>query len=142
MKFSLVYTPYFTNGEYPPLGASYIAAALRDTNHEIVVHDFQWSAYKDNLSYLDHLRKVENLGMASRDVSFILRPDLIVYSLYRKDYPEFKWMMPANYDEKAAWGAFALMLEELSKKWAEIVVADGTSAVLFSTYILNILSSF
>lgn len=142
MKLSLIYTPYFTNGDYPPLGASYIAAALKELGgHDVIPHDFQWSAYKESLSYLEHFRKLECLAMTPRDVSFILRPDLVVYSLYRNDYKGFKWAMPSDSVEKAAWGAFSLMLEDLSEKWAKVVIEDETNVILFSTYISNVFSS-
>ena len=143
MKIALVHCPFFTNGDWPPLGLACIQAALREAGHETSAFDFSCLLYRDDPGLLNLLKHLNGLGWVIEDVPFVLRPDLLFYLLFKEKYPSFPWQLqlPGDPEHKSHAAMFLLGLKKTMPDWAGRVLASGPQAVFFSTYLSNLLLS-
>ena len=141
MRAALVHCPFFTNGDWPPLGLASIQGALKQAGHETIGFDFTYLAYRDEFELLHLLRQLFGLGRVIEDVPFVLRPDLVFYLLFKDIYPQFHWQISGDAQEKAAAAMFLLGLKRVIPDWAGRVVRSKPQAVFFSTYLTNLFLS-
>ena len=141
MKAALVHCPFFTNGDWPPLGLACIQGALKQAGHEVAGFDFTYLAYRDDFGLLHLLRQLFGLGRVTEDVPFVLRPDLVFYLLFKDRYPRFRWQISGEAEEKAAAAMLLLGLKRTMPDWAGRVLAGQPQAVFFSTYLTNLFLS-
>ena len=137
MKLALVYCPFFTNGEYPPLGLACINAALRQAGHETVCFDFCWFAARKCEQEMHLIREFFPLARVKDEVVFALAPELGLFLLYGEDAKRFQWRLAYDGDYKPAAVALCLSLWNLVPRWASLVLAQNPEAVFFSTYSSN-----
>ena len=141
MKAALVHCPFFTNGDWPPLGLACIQGALKPAGHQVAGFDFTYLAYRDDFELLHLLRQLFGLGRVIEDVPFVLRPDLVFYLLFKESYPRFRWQISGDAQEKAAAAMFWLGLKRVMPDWAGRVLSSRPQAVFFSTYLTNLFLS-
>ena len=137
MKLALVYCPFFTNGDYPPLGLACINGALRQDGHETVCFDFCWLAREKFEEEFHLIREFFAIGRTKDEVVFALAPELGLHLVFGEDDKKFKWRLPYEGEFKAAGIALCLSLWNLVPKWADAIIAQEPEAVLFSTYSSN-----
>jgi len=137
MKAALVYCPFFTNGDYPPLGMACVNGALKESGHESACFDFAWLASRESAEEFHLIREFFAVNRVKDEVVFALAPELGLFLLYGEDDRKFKWQL--NYDAEFKPAAIALCLSLWNKmpKWAETVLAQKPDAALFSTYSSN-----
>jgi len=141
VRISLAITPYFTNGDTPPLGMTYLNAALSEAGHDVRAYDLIYYTLRDHEPFFAHFRKIVNLGQVGRRAPFFLNPEFTLYALYHKEFPKHKWPLPADAPSKAAWAACALMLDELSRLHADLILESAPRLILFSSYTSNVFST-
>jgi hypothetical protein len=147
MKAALILCPFFTNGDYPPLGIASINGALRDAGHETACFDFCWLAYREGEGEFHLIRQFFGVGVVSDEVVFVLEPELGLSLLFREDEssrpfgPGFTWRLSADPEVKRAAGMLYLGLRQMMPGWAEQVLAEKPDAVFFSTYASNVFIS-
>ncbi len=139
--YTLVMCPYFTNGDWPPMGLACINGALLGAGHQTRCYDLQHRIYKNNFELFHLLRQLFNLGRVEDKVVFMLRPDLIMYYLFKDRYPDFKWTIEGESQERQAAAMFLLALKPLMADWADEILAGKPRAVFFSTYLSNLFMS-
>lgn len=137
----MVYCPFFTDGDYPPLGLACINGALHDDGHETSCFDFSWYCRKYASGEFHLVREFFAVGRVKDEVVFALAPELGLFLLYGEDVRSFKWHLPYEAEFKPAAVALCLSLWSMVPKWAEMVLARDPEAVLFSTYSSNIFTS-
>ncbi len=137
MKLALVTCPFFTNGDWPPLGLSCINGALREEGIEPVCFDFNFTTYKDNPDLLHLLYHMVSFAGLTDRVVFVLRPELILNFLYKEDYPDFKWPPLFSGPEAGAGAMLYLGMKAAAREQARTVLSHKPAAALFSTYISN-----
>lgn len=140
MRIALAITPYFTNGDTPPLGMSYINAALVRAGHDVRAFDLIHDALVNHEAYFAHFRKIVNLGLVADRVPFFLNTEFTLYALYHRQYPK-ELPKPDHRGLTPAWAAGAMMLEDLSRKWADMMLAGDPELILLSTYTSNVFST-
>ena len=83
MQISLVFPPFFLDSLYnlPPLGLINLASMLKDTEHEVKIHDFVLEIRRGNL-------KMSN-GIYDDCAAILLaaEPDIIAFSAQCVSYP-------------------------------------------------------
>lgn len=141
MRLALAITPYFTNGDTPPLGMAYLNAALSNAGHDVRAYDLIYFTLVNHERYFAHFRKIVNLGQVGRHVPFFLNPEFTLYALHHRDFPKHKWPIPPSGPIKAAWAAGALMLEELARVHADLILQSDPELILFSSYTSNVFST-
>jgi radical SAM family protein len=141
MKTALVTCPYFTNGDWPPLGLSCVNGALLEAGEETVCFDFGFQTYQEDKDTIYLLKNLVNLGRLEDEVLFILNPYLVLYFLFKDVYPDFSWKIPFDGQEKAAAAMLFLGMQADVKKQSSMVLTHAPKAVMFSTYLSNILWS-
>lgn len=143
MKSSLVIAPYFTNGGYPPLGAAYVNAALRDSRCSVSVFDIQYVFRRDNPHLYEFLRSTINVARETNVIPFVLDLKFLLYSFYHHQFPQFDWELTAR---SGRWYRLRCrVLEQLLRSWtrryAAAILETDPHVVLFSTYVSNLLFS-
>ena len=143
MNCALIIAPYFTNGGYPPLGAAYVNAALRDSGLSVSVFDLQYALRRDSPHVYKLLRSTINVAREVDCVPFVLDPRFLLYSLYDHRFPRFDWEITARHSR---WDRLKfLLLNRLLRKWAgqyaTSILEANPRVVLFSTYVSNLLFS-
>jgi len=141
MKISLIHCPFFTNGDWPPLGLACIQGALREAGVETAAFDFTYLLYREDLGMLNLLKHLNGLGWVIEDVPFVLRPDLLFYLLFKGKYPAFPWQLQGDPEYKSHAAMFLLGLKKTMPDWAGRVLTSKPQAVFFSTYLTNLLLS-
>jgi len=141
MRLALVYCPFFTDGDYPPLGLACINGALREAGHQTTCFDFSWRCRRYAAEEFHLVREFFAVGRVKDEVVFALAPELGLYLLYGEDARNFKWKLNYESEFKPAAVALCLSLWNLVPRWAEMVLARDPEAVLFSTYSSNIFIS-
>jgi hypothetical protein len=137
MKAALIYCPFFTNGDYPPLGMAYINGALREAGHETAGFDFAWLASRESPEEFHLIREFFAVNRVKDEVVFALGPELGLFLLYGEDDRKFKWQLSYDAEFKPAAIALCLSLRHKMPEWAETVLAQNPDAALFSTYSSN-----
>jgi hypothetical protein len=138
MKAALILCPFFTNGDYPPLGLASINGALRDAGHETSCFDFSWLAYKEWQGEFHLIRQFFGVGRVEDEVVFVLEPELGLYLLYKEDTPDFSWRLSFDPQVKQAAVMLYTALRQMAPDWADRVIEEKPDAALFSTYASNL----
>ncbi|MFO8058287.1 MAG: radical SAM protein [bacterium] len=139
MKPALIICPFFTNGDWPPLGIACVNGALREAGEEPVCFDLNYQALQEFPAELNLYRQLVNMGHAGEQVVFVLRPELLISFLYREDHPGLKWGVGP--EEQPAAASLYLGLKWAVSRQADHILAHRPEAFLFSTYISNLLWS-
>ena len=76
MRAALVYCPFFTNGDYPPLGMACTNGALREAGHETLCFDFAWLCSREAPEEFHLIREFFAVSRVKDEVVFALAPEL------------------------------------------------------------------
>ncbi len=139
MKPALIICPFFTNGDWPPLGTACVNGALRAAGMEPVCFDLNYDALRELPGELNFYRQLINMGHAGDRVVFVLRPELLLSFLYREDHPGMSWGVEP--EEQPAAASLYLGLKQAVSRQADLIMSHRPDAFLFSTYISNLLWS-
>jgi hypothetical protein len=141
MKTALVYCPFFTNGDYPPLGMACINGALREAGHETKGFDFAWLLSHESPEEFHLTREFFAINRVQDEVVFALAPELGLFLVFGEDDRKFKWQLSYEPEFKPAAIALIMSLWHKMPGWADQVLASNPDAALFSTYSSNCFSS-
>ena len=73
------------------MGLACINGSLIQAGHETACYDFQYLIYRENFDLLHLFRQLANVGRAEDKVTFVLRPDILMYYLFKDRFPDFAW---------------------------------------------------
>lgn len=141
MRIALAITPYFTNGDSPPLGLTYISTVLREAGHDVNCYDLIHFTLRDYEPFFAHFRRLVNLGIVGRRVTFLLNPEFTLFALYQDAFRDVKHLLPENLSIKSGWVAGAMMLKQLSIRWASMILEHDPEIIMLSTYSSNLFST-
>lgn len=141
MKLALAICPFFTNGDWPPLGLSCVNGALRAAGHETVCFDFIYHGFQNHPDPVKLNYHLAGLGLVKDDVLFWLKPELALWFLFKDHFPGFKWNLGLSPDDLMRAGVMHLGLRAAVREQARMVLDSRPDAVLFSTYVTNLLWS-
>jgi radical SAM superfamily enzyme YgiQ (UPF0313 family) len=141
VRVALVFCPYLSNGEAPPLGLASINGALLQAGHETVPFDLAWLAYAQEQPFLHHLRQVANIGQAGRRVQFLLHPELLLCHLFGHQVlgEAFARRLARNPVRRQAEAASVTAAAAVVERWARLIADARPDAVLYSAYISNLM---
>ena len=139
MKPALIICPFFTNGDWPPLGLSCVNGALREAGYVPLCFDLNYQTLQEFPGELNLYRNLVNMGHAQDRVVFVLRPEMVLSFLYKDDHPEIKWGVPP--EEQPMVASLYLGLKSAVARQAEIIREHRPHVFFFSTYISNFLWS-
>lgn len=141
MRISLAITPYFTNGDSPPLGLTYINTVLKKAGHDVRCYDLIYFTLRDYEPFFAHFRRLVNLAGVGRRVTFLLNPEFTFFALYQDAFGDVKHLLPNEPQLKASWVAGAMMINKLSAQWASMLLEGDPELILLSTYSSNLFSA-
>lgn len=140
-RTALVICPYFTNGTFPPLGAAYINAVLRQAGYQVDVYDFQFLVKLENPKFYKLLIYLFTLANDLHQVDFLLSIKLTLYYLFPQYYENIITSLFKDKKYRMFIGIAHLLLERYRERLVPLILNKKPKVILFSAYITNLFFS-
>lgn len=134
MNLTLVFCPQYAS-EGTPLGIAYINAVLRRAGHRVIPFDLETLLVLENAPLYKDLYDMINIGLENNTVHFILRLDVLLWSLYEEDVCRYAKTVTEKERQ------IILKIKKIVDRYATLVVKTKPDAVLFSVFIGSVFFS-
>ncbi len=116
------------------MGLARIYTVLRATGYAPIAFDLDTWLKGANMGWYRTYQSAYNIGREFERVSFILGPEAILHSLYRKDFPELDWQGLLEHAKVRSPEG----MDGFVSQAAKMVGENRSDYVLFSTYVSNL----
>jgi len=134
VRLHLVFCPQFA-GIGPPLGMACVGTVLRRAGHEVTYYDLETAMVAQRRALYFRLYDLINVATDLEAVHFVLRPELLVWTLYGDGVD------PGLEGIDAQGWATAQELASVAAEYATWLLEDPPEAVLVSSYIGSVFFS-